>query len=272
MNQALINRMWKSLRTKLAFTSILVLLVVIASTGAKSQLGLDPCCAIISVGLQSISSLLKSVVALPLSEIQKIQQQGVDFEQQIVYPVTAINQARSLAVQAQGQFAQMRALFQVPVNSATLTAPQQLEQSLLSASTGAIQNVTNNYAAVYGSLPTANDAPPAIRDLIDTSDATAQSALKKAIEMDAIANLELQAAEQINQQLQNAAPGTATILDAQAAAWVVRAEAYNQTAVAELVRLHSAELANQSARIKLSAVATNNLRVNTGNGMKRGVQ
>jgi hypothetical protein len=104
------------------------------------------------------------------------------------------------------------------------------------------------------------------------SDAESQAALKKAVEMDALANLELQAAEQINQQLQNAAPGTAPILGAQAAAWVVRADAYNQTAIAELVRLHSVELANQSAHLKLSAAAAVNLRLNTGNGLKRGVQ
>ena len=272
MNRKLISRLWNVLKTKLAFASVVVVILVVASSTARSQLGLDPCCAIISVGLQSISNLLKSVVAQPLAEIQKIQQQGVDFEQQIVYPTAAINQARGLATQAQSQFTHMRQLFQTSVASATLAAPQQLEQSLLSASAGAVQNITSGYAAVYGTLPAPADAPQPVRDLLDMSDAESQAALKKAVEMDALANLELQAAEQINQQLQNAAPGTAPILGAQAAAWVVRADAYNQTAIAELVRLHSVELANQSAHLKLSAAAAVNLRLNTGNGLKRGVQ
>ena len=97
MNRKLISRLWNVLKTKLAFGSVVVGILVVASSTARSQLGLDPCCAIISVGLQSISNLLKSVVAQPLSEIQKIQQQGVDFEQQIVYPTAAINQARGLS-------------------------------------------------------------------------------------------------------------------------------------------------------------------------------
>ena len=42
-----------------------ILCLVIVPIGARAQLGLDPCCAIISVGLNSISSLLKSVVAQP---------------------------------------------------------------------------------------------------------------------------------------------------------------------------------------------------------------
>jgi hypothetical protein len=272
MNRESITRLWKALRLKIAFCVAVAIVVAATSTTARSQLGLDPCCAIISVGLQSISGLLKSVVAQPLGQIQQIEQQGADFEQQIVYPVSAINQARAMAVQAQGQFTGMRQLFQISVASATLPAPMQLEQNLLSANPGAVPAISSGYAAVYGALPAVGDAPQPVRDFLDMSDAEAQAAFKKAVELDALANLELQAAEQINQQLQSAAPGTGPMLDAQAAAWVVRADAYNQTAIAELVRLHSIELANQGARLKLSAASAANLRTNTANGLKRGGQ
>ena len=270
MNRESLKRIWRYARNKLAFALALVVLLALLPGSARSQLGLDPCCAIISVGLQSISNLLKSVVAQPLSAIQKTQQQNADFEQQVVWPVAAINQARGLAVQSQGQFVQMRQLFQLSVASATLPTTQKLEQGLLSGNPGAVQQVSGNYVAVYGAVPSVTDAPQPVRDLVDMTDAEAQAAMKKAVEMDALASLELQAAEQINQQLQSAAPGSAAILEAQAAAWVVRADAYNQTAIAELVRLHSVGLANEGARLKFSAAHTQTLRNNTGSTLQRG--
>ncbi len=255
-------RIWKFIRNALAFVLALAVVVMILPSKARSQLGLDPCCAIISAGLSTISNLLSSVVAKPLAAIQQIEQQAANFEQQVVYPVTAINQARGLAVQFQGQFAQMRQVFQLPVSSATLPTPQQLEQNLLSSNPGAVPQVTSNYAALYGTVMPPTDAPQPVRDLVDMTDAEAQAAMKKAVEIDALADLELQAAEQINQQLQTAAPGSAAILEAQTSAWLVRANAYTQSAMAELVRVRSIELANQGAQLKFSAAHTSTLHNN----------
>src|SRR5260370_42348237 len=141
----------KLLLKMLAFAMTLAMVVMILPTKARSQLGLDPCSAIISAGLSTISNLLSSVVAKPLGQIQQIEQQSANFEQQIVFPVTAINQARGLATQSQAQFAQMRQIFQLPVSSATLPTPQQLEKSLLSRNPGAVPQIASNYAALYGS-------------------------------------------------------------------------------------------------------------------------
>jgi hypothetical protein len=233
--------------------------VMMLPTKARSQLGLDPCCAIISAGLSSISNLLSNAVAKPLGAIQQLEQQAANFEQQVVYPITAINQARGLAAQFQGQFTQMKQTFQTSVSSATLGVPQQLEKSLLSRNPNAVPQITSDYSALYGTVMPATDAPPQVRDLVDMTDAEAQAAMKKAVEIDALADLELQAAEQINQQLQSAAPGSAAILEAQASAWLVRANAYTQSAMAELVRVRSIELANSGAQLKFSTAHTTNL-------------
>jgi hypothetical protein len=104
------------------------------------------------------------------------------------------------------------------------------------------------------------------------TDAEAQAALKKALQLDALADVELTAADQINQQIQNAAPGSASILEAQAAAWLVRANAYTQSAMAELIRVRSIDLANSGAQMKLSANDTNQLRNNTNQILGRGAQ
>src|SRR5215470_12009196 len=99
---------WKFVRAALASALALAFMVMMLPTKARSQLGLDPCCAIISAGLSTISNLLSSAVATPLAAIQQLEQNVVNFEQQVVFPITAINQAQALAVQAQGQFVQMR--------------------------------------------------------------------------------------------------------------------------------------------------------------------
>jgi hypothetical protein len=204
-----------------------------------------------------------------LASIQQIQQQTATFEQKVIYPLAAINQAKSLAVQFQNEFVQMRQISQLNVQSATLPTPQGLEQKLLSRNLGAIPQISVTYSAVYGKVMPNTDAPPEVRDLVDATDAEAQAAMKKAVQIDAVADLELQAAEQINQQLQTAAPGSAPILEAQAAAWLVRANAYTQSAMAELVRVRSIELANHGAQLKFSTAHTVTLHDKTNQILER---
>lgn len=258
------------LKWKLGLIAALLFGIVMIPMRAGAQFGLDPCCAIISAGLNTISGLLKNVVAKPLSSIQQIQQEAANFQQQVVYPVRAINNARGLAIQAEEHLKQVSQLYRLPTSSATLPAPQQFEQVLLSHNPKSISQVSQNYAAVYGPVIAPTDAPQPIRDLVDMSDAEAQAALKKALELDALADVELAAADQINQQIQNSAPGSAPILEAQASAWLVRANAYTQSAMAELIRVRSIDLADAGTELKLSAVGVNTLRNNTGQTLQRG--
>ena len=89
-----LSRAAKLIGRVLAVAFTLTVVVMILPSKARSQLGLDPCCAIISAGLSTISNLLSSVVANPLGQIQQLEQQSANFEQQVVFPLTAINQAR----------------------------------------------------------------------------------------------------------------------------------------------------------------------------------
>ena len=93
------KRVWLTKKCKLIFVAALGVVLALVPLGARGQLGLDPCCAIISVGLNTISSLLTNVVAKPLSQIQQIQQQTANFEQQIIYPATAIANAKGASRQ-----------------------------------------------------------------------------------------------------------------------------------------------------------------------------
>jgi len=267
-----LSRLWKVLRNAVTLVCGLAIVIALLPGKARSQLGLDPCCAMMSVGLNTISGLLRNSVAVPLGSVQQSQQQSANFEQQVVFPMAAISQARNLAVQVESQFVQMRQLFHLPVASATLPMPQMLEQSLLSANPATMPQITTNYYSLYGTVMPQTNAPEQVRNLVDMTDAEAQAAMKKAVEIDALANLELEAAEQINQQLQSAAPGTSTMLEAETAAWLVRANAYTQSAMAELVRVRSIELANSSGQLKFSASHAAALQTRGKQILQQGVQ
>ena len=260
------KRLWVRTRTKMALVIGLVLGVLLLPPKGHGQFGVD--LAIIQSGLSVISNLLQTVVAKPLAAIQQLEQQAADFQRQVVFPISAINQAKATITQIEGVLVKTRQIVRAPIASATLPTPQKLEQSLLSANPGAIAQVSAHYAAVYGTVPSPADAPQPVRDLMDMTDAEAQAAMKKAIELDALAAVELEAAEEINQQLQSSAPGSVAILVAQTAAWIVRANAYTQSAVAELMRVRSISLANQGAQLKFSATHTSNLHGAAGRVMQ----
>jgi hypothetical protein len=206
-----------------------------------------------AAGLSTISSTLSSVIGGGLNGILSIEQGISNFEQTVVWPQNLINQARSLVGSVQGIFGQIEGVMRVPVNSATLPATRQFEQILLSRDPNQIAQTSAQYTAVYGAVPDATAASPQARDMVDMTDAAAQAAMKRAIEIDALADLELQAADQINQSVQTAAPGSAPIIEAQADAWMVRANAYTQAATADLMRVRAIDLANASANVKNGA-------------------
>src|SRR5260370_11913185 len=152
-----------------------------------------------------------------------------------------------MAGQIQGFYAQIRTSFQIPIATATLQTPRQLESILLSRSPGQIPNTTGGYAAVYGVVPISQNAPPPVRDIIDMTDAVAQDAMERAIAIDAIADQELAAADQINTNVQSATPGSAPIIEAQAYAWLVRAHPDTQSALADLLKVRRIDLPNKAA-------------------------
>jgi hypothetical protein len=241
----------------------LVLALVLALTGpwpARAQFGLDPCCALLAAGLASVQSALTSVVGAGLNQILGVDKAMQQFQQTVVWPQALINQAQSLVGLLQGNFIEIQNLMKLPISSATLPASQQLEQVLLSRHPDQIALTSGAYTALYGPVPGVTAASPQVLNIVDMTDAAAQAAMKRAIEIDALADLELQAANQLNQSIRNAAPGSAPIIEAQADAWLIRANAYTQAATADLMRLRSIDLANSSADIKMSATNTTSLR------------
>jgi hypothetical protein len=229
---------------------------------ANGQFGIDT--AAILAALSKMQSLMSTFIAAPLRTINQYEQSIVKYEQEVMYPLTAINQAKTSVTQFENQFNQINGLFRINVASATLPQSQSLEALLLSRSAANVSNVSGQFQSVYGDVMQQNAASPQVRSITDMTDAEAQDAMKRAIEIDALADAELNEANQMGQQISQSAPGSAPILEAEADVWVVRANAYTQAALAELMRTRGLDLANQSARAKLATTdnTTNNGLIN----------
>lgn len=227
---------------------LLAAVLATSSRPAHGQFGID--IGIIEAGLQAIQKALVQSVGTPLQSIKGVEKDWTQFEQTVVYSQAAILQAKNFVASLANPMQQMNQVFSMSYSSAQLPAPQQLEQQLLSRDPDQIANIGASFHQVYGALPAITQAPQNVLNAIDITDAEAEDGLKKAVQLDALAEQEQQVAQQLQQQIQQAAPGSAPILEAEAAAWVVRANSYTQSAMAELMRVRSAGVANQSALLK----------------------
>jgi hypothetical protein len=246
--------------TLLKVAALSFALLAIVPRRANGQFGIDT--AALLAELAKMQSFMNQYMATPLKDINTVEQTTAKYEQQVMYPIAAINQAKSTVLQFESRFTQMSNMFRtVNVSSATLPQSHALETTLLSRNAGNIGTVSPQFQSVYGVVMGQKNASPAVRNMTDLTDAQAQDAMKRAIEIDALADAELNEADQMGQQISSAAPGSAPILEAEADIWVVRANAYTQAALAELMRTRGIDIANQS---KLSKLATTNNLGNNG--------
>lgn len=248
--------------TLLKVAAVLLAVFTILPVKAHGQFGIDV--AAILAALQKMQSLMSTYISAPLSTINQYEQSVAKYEQQVMYPLAAINQAKNSVTQFENQFSQVSNLFHVNVASATLPQSSNLESLLLSRNATNVGSVSGQFQSVYGVVMQQNAASPAVRTMTDMTDAQAQDAMKRAIQIDALADVELKEADQMGQQISAAAPGSAPILEAEADVWVVRANAYTQAVLAELMRTRGIDLANQSAAAKLATThnTTNNGLIN----------
>lgn len=267
---------WGLLRgNKVRVIALLLLVVLLVPPPVNAQIGfLTTLINLVSSGLGSLNNVMTSVnnalravigpilegIGSAMNAAQQIMNAIFDFQRNVVYPEAAINRARGLVGQVMGIYGNIRGIWARVVRSATLASPRNLETIIHSKNPAQIGNVGASFASVYTPLPPATEAHGWQRDLIDSSDGAAQAAMKRAIAIDAIADQELEAAEQMLSALANTAPGTAEMIGAQAGAWLVRSNAYTQQAMAELMRLRAVELAGQGARVKEAARFTREAR------------
>ena len=237
----------------LCFISVVLLVPIAAHAGVGDIISL----------LTTITSTLKNSVGQVLSGIQTINTSVRNLEQQVVWPVTLINETRTEVSQVRAQLSSLAGrIHSIETNSASLVRPKQLEGLLRSKQAGDLDRISSSYKEVYQPLPQSGQATLIQRNLIDADDAVALSALKIATVSDAASEQMLTVADGLEQQAALSAPGSASILTAQAQAASLQNQAMLHHLLAAELREEAARLAHANALRKQSAGANRDLRLN----------
>ena len=243
-------------RKRLYLLPLLLILVLLIPSSARASVA-----DIISL-LQTITSTLENGIGGALSEIKSLNASISNLHQQVVWPIAAINQARSFVVAAENQYRSLLAQVRASnVNSATLANPTQLETLIRSGNAGILSQVQPAYVQVYGPIPPSTDAQLLERDMMDMDDASAVGSLKTATISDQSSSRMLKLADAIANQTINTAPGAAPLLTAQAQVANLENQAYLSKLLAAELRAEATKLAHDNAVRKRNATNTRTLQL-----------
>src|SRR5439155_424389 len=171
-----------------------------------------------------------------------------NFYQQATWPVALINQAKATVTQMIGQYRSvMQNIFSINLKSATLPNPVGLENAMRNHQTNDFATLTSSFGSTYGGVPTATEASPADRMIMDMDDALAVDSLKTLKESDAAGDLTLQAADNIENAASQTAPGSALFLTATAVGATIESQALTQKMLGTELRQEPARLSPGSA-------------------------
>jgi hypothetical protein len=237
------------------FVAVLIVALCLLPTTARAA-GLTD---IITL-LTTITSTIQNAIGGVLTGIQTLNSTINNFRQQVIWPVTALNQTRAFVNSTRAQYQSlMSQVHAIKNNSATLTNPTQLESVFRSAQAGSIGQLQPLYTTVYTPVPLAQNAKPIQRNLMDMDDALAMGSLKTSVLADQTTSGMLTLADSIEQQSATAAPGSGPMLATQAQVASLESQAYLAKVLASELRQEAAKLAHQNTLLKQSAAATRNL-------------
>ena len=209
---------------------------------------------------QTITSTLQGPIGAALGEMQKVSTAINNFRQRIIWPLELINQTRSFISATRAHYTGLMGQIEdIKNNSATLALPQQFESVFRSAQAGTITQIPPIYMQVYQPVSQASVAQPLQRNLMDIDDAMAMDSLKTAMVSDQNTQGMLTLADSIEQQAMSTAPGSASMVTAQARVADLETQAQLAKMLAAQLREEAAKLAHQNALLKQSSVATQNL-------------
>src|SRR5262249_54035221 len=120
--------------------------------------------------------------------------------------------------------------------------------------------LTQAFSSAYGAIPTSTDASPTDRVMSDMDDSLALDSLKMLKASDEATDLELMAADSIENSASQAAPGSAPFLTAAATASSIRSQALTQRILAAELRQEAAKMAHENELRKHGATFTTQLR------------
>jgi hypothetical protein len=210
--------------------------------------------------LHTITSALQGPIGGALSEMRKVSTAVNNFRQQIIWPLALINQTRGFVSATRARYTGLMSQIEgIKNNSATLALPMQLESAFRSAQSGSMGRLPSIYTQVYQPVALAGIAQPAQRNLMDIDDAMSMDSLKTAMVSDQTTQSMLTLADSLEQQAMTAAPGSASMITAQARVADLETQAQLAKMLAAQLRQGATKLAHQNALLKQRSVATQNL-------------
>jgi hypothetical protein len=245
-------------RHVVAVTLVGAVALTIVAPPAKAQLGIP---AIIAAAAQVVATITNVIGPLfgsirgTLGAVNGVLNQFLNLWQQVVYPPQSINRARSLVVSLIAQYrGLLTALMRVNVSSAQLPNPVSLDSIMRNRGTGDFGQLTNAFGQTYRAIPQPADAHPIERDLADIDDAMALANLKTLKASDAVVDQMMAAANAIEDEGVNMAPGEAPFLAAAGITASVKSQAMMQRMIAAAIRQEAARVAHDNTVRKRNAM------------------
>jgi hypothetical protein len=256
---------WRHLTKLLAVGLAMVLaLAIVAPQPAHAQLslvGITGAFNLVNQVANSILGFIHNTMRPLLQGVQSAAQalQGFlnqlrNLWEQVVWPLSEINRARSLAANLIATFrGLLNNLYAVGVNSAQLPNPSRLEAVMRNRQIGDHAQLVSEFQRTFGTLPAPAEVHPQERNLIDVDDALAIDQLMTLKMGDASADQTLRAAEAIEEEATRMAPGTAAMSAAAAYIAAVQSQAHIQKMLAGQLRQEAARLAHDTMTLKRGA-------------------
>ena len=220
--------------------------------------------------IQSVLNVIDGLIQTAMNSINSVRTAISNFYQQVTWPVALTNQAQAMVTQMIGRYRRLlQNIFNINLNSATLPNPVALENVMRNHKTNDFGGLMSAYGNTYGNLPTATEASPADRTMMDMDDALAVDNLKMLKESDVSDDLTLQAANNIESAASQAAPGSAPFLTATAVVASIQSQALTQKMLAAELRQEAARLAHENSLRKRGATMTGDVNTQILNLLQR---
>jgi hypothetical protein len=241
-------------RVAAAMVAAMLLMNLAAPRPAAAQGGLI-------TAVQAVLNVIHGGIETALNSINDVRAAVRNLYQSVAWPVERIAQARAEVLGMMNQYRHpMASILNINLKSATLPNPQVLEGLIRDHRVNNFSNLGQAFANTYRAIPAPSDASPEDRAMADMDDALVLDNLKTLKATDGATDLELQAAESMENAASQAAPGSAPFLTAAAAASSIRSQALTQKMLAAELRQEAAQMAHGNELRKRGATFTLQLR------------
>jgi hypothetical protein len=245
-------------RRAIALTLVGAVALTMVAPPARAQIGIGAVIAAATAVVNLINNTIGGLLNAVRNTIGAINGVLTQFDrlwEQVIYPLNLINQARALVSSMSAQYrGLLTGLLRVNVASAQLPNGVALETIVRNRSTADYDQLTTAYSQTYRTIPQPTDASSMERDLADVDDAAALANLKTLKASDAMVDQMMNAANLIEDEGVNMAPGSAPYLAGAGMIASVKSQAMMQRMIAAAIRQEAARVAHDNTVRKRNAM------------------